>query len=262
MDAADSRDPGGSDIAGDTLFELLGSRFRRAVLFHLRQHGTATIEELTEIVATLDTPEDREPTEEEVRDARIALHHRELPKLEQLGLVTVDSEAGLVEVEALPADVAEWLDLAVHRELREREAESDAGIAGSERPTVLVVDDDPGYVDLVENYLERDDVEAITETNALDAFAHIEGNDVDCVVSDYKMPMLDGLDLLREVRRSYPDLPFVMLTNKGSEEVASEAIQSGVSDYVLKGVEPEQLEQLGDRIRDLVELNEPDEREH
>lgn len=250
------------DIAGDTLFELLGSRPRRAVLFHLRQHGTTTIEELTEIVATVDTAEDSEPTEEEVRDARIALHHRELPKLEQLGLVTVDSEAGVVEGDALPEDVTGWLDLAVRRELRDREGEPESEVSESEQPTVLVVDDDPGHVDLVKEYLERDDIEAITETNALDAFARIESNDVDCVVSDYKMPMLDGLDFLREVRRSYPELPFVMLTNKGSEEVASEAIQAGVSDYVLKGIEPEQLRQLGDRIRGLVELNDPDEREH
>lgn len=49
------------------------------------------------------------------------------------------------------------------------------------------------------------------------------------------MPGLDGLDVLERVRGEYPDLPFILFTGKGSEEIASDAISKGVTDYLQKG---------------------------
>ncbi|MFC4359510.1 PAS domain S-box protein [Halobium salinum] len=118
---------------------------------------------------------------------------------------------------------------------------------------VLVVDDDPQLAELTGLCLERhgDDVEAVVETTAADGFDRLDG--VDCVVSDYDMPETNGLDFLAAVRERDPDLPFVLFTAKGSEEIASRAISAGVTDYLRKGSGGERYEMLANRVRNAVE---------
>lgn len=104
-----------------------------------------------------------------------------------------------------------------------------------ERIHVLHVDDEPDMLDVTKSLLERES-EAITvrsersPTAALDLL-----DDVDCVVSDYSMAEMDGVQFLEKVRESHPDLPFILFTGKGTEEVAADAIFAGVTDYVQKG---------------------------
>lgn len=118
---------------------------------------------------------------------------------------------------------------------------------------VLVVDDDPQLAELTGLCLERhdDDVEAVVETTVADGFDRLDG--VDCVVSDYDMPGTNGLDFLAAVRERDPDLPFVLFTAKGSEEIASRAISAGVTDYLRKGSGGERYEMLANRVRNAVE---------
>jgi CheY-like chemotaxis protein len=61
-----------------------------------------------------------------------------------------------------------------------------------------------------------------TATDAEAGLELLAGADVDCVVSDYEMPDATGVELLHRVRSGYPDLPFILYTGKGSEEVASD----------------------------------------
>ena len=60
----------------------------------------------------------------------------------------------------------------------------------------------------------------------------------DAVISDYQMPDVDGLQYLKKVRGTDKDLPFVLFTGRGREEVVIEAYNSGVSFYVQKGGDP------------------------
>ncbi len=120
--------------------------------------------------------------------------------------------------------------------------------------SVLHVEDDESFADLVSTFLERQreyfTVETVTDPEAtLDRLAD---TDVDCVVSDYDMPGIDGLELLERVRAAYPDLPFLLFTGKGSEEIASEAISKGVTEYLQKGGGTEQYEVLANRIEQAV----------
>ncbi|GAA0673571.1 PAS domain S-box protein [Natronoarchaeum mannanilyticum] len=103
--------------------------------------------------------------------------------------------------------------------------------------TVVHVDDDQQFADLTKTYLEREDdrIDVRIETSPGDALDRIEASDVDCVVSDYDMPEMDGLELLEAVRREHSELPFILFTGKGTEEIASEAISAGVTDYLRKG---------------------------
>ncbi len=71
-------------------------------------------------------------------------------------------------------------------------------------------------------------------------------------MSDYELPGANGIEFLETVRESYPDLPFILFTSKGSEEVASDAISAGVSDYLQKGSGTERFSLLANRITNLV----------
>ncbi|MDS0222250.1 PAS domain S-box protein [Haloarcula sp. S1AR25-5A] len=125
----------------------------------------------------------------------------------------------------------------------------------ADRIRVLHVDDDPAIGELVEAFLERenDRFEVQTMTDVADAENALADRNVDCVVSDYDMPDRNGLQFLEAVRQEYPDLPFILYTGKGSEEVASEAISAGVTDYLQKGGGPDQYAVLANRITNAVE---------
>ena len=119
---------------------------------------------------------------------------------------------------------------------------------------VLHVDDDKEFVDLAALLLERESetLSVTVETSVAEGLEHIESSTVDCVVSDYDMPGTDGLEFLRAVREREPDLPFVLFTGKGSEEIASAAISAGVNDYLQKVAGTDQFKVLANRIENLV----------
>ncbi len=122
---------------------------------------------------------------------------------------------------------------------------------------VLHVDDDPSVTDLTGRFLEREDNRFSVET-AISATEGLEriiesSQPPDCVVSDYDMPEMDGIDFLQTVREEYPNLPFILFTGKGSEEIASDAISAGVTDYLQKQPGTEQYELLTNRIQNAVQ---------
>lgn len=123
----------------------------------------------------------------------------------------------------------------------------------SRQITVLHVDDDPDLAELAAIHLEREvSIDVITEHSAEDGIATLESTAVDCVVSDYQMPGKNGIRFLEDVRNEYPDLPFILFTGKGSEEVASDAISAGVTDYLQKESGTDQYAVLANRIQNTV----------
>ncbi|ELZ35667.1 GAF domain-containing protein [Halorubrum tebenquichense] len=145
---------------------------------------------------------------------------------------------------------------------------SDASGASDDGPRrVLFVDDEPGAADLAATHVERlvDDIETVTRLSPDEALSVVRGQDVDCVVSDFDMPGSNGLEFLEAVRSIDPGLPFVLFTGKGSEEIASEAISAGVTDYLQKGAGRDRYEMLANSVanalgrrkaeRDLREVN-------
>jgi len=120
---------------------------------------------------------------------------------------------------------------------------------------ILHVDDDPEFAELTRTVLERDsDRFAVeTATDAGEGLDRLAAADYDCVLSDYEMPGMDGIEFLEAVRREHPDLPFVLFTGKGSEAVASSAISAGATDYIRKRSGTEGFELLANRIRNAVD---------
>jgi PAS domain S-box-containing protein len=119
----------------------------------------------------------------------------------------------------------------------------------TEETTVLHVDDDAAFLDLAGTFLEREGFDVVATSQPEAALERLV--DAECVVCDYDMPGCTGLEFLERVRDYDPDVPFVLFTGKGSEEVASSAISAGVTDYVRKGGR-ESWTLLANRVRRAV----------
>ncbi|RDZ48176.1 hybrid sensor histidine kinase/response regulator [Haloferax sp. Atlit-19N] len=122
---------------------------------------------------------------------------------------------------------------------------------------VLHVDDDPEFSALVAAALEREreHITVHTETDPRVAVDRVRRDDptFDCVVCDYDMPDLDGLDVLASVRDEYPELPVILFSGIAREEIVDEALDAGVTDYLQKGDDTTQYRLLANRIENAVE---------
>ncbi|MFP4591372.1 MAG: PAS domain S-box protein [Halobacteriales archaeon] len=125
----------------------------------------------------------------------------------------------------------------------------------SDRIHVLHVEDDADFGDMAATFLEREDdrLSVQSVTNAGQGLEALDETRVDCIVSDYEMPGQTGIEFLQVVRDVHPELPFILFTGKGSEEVASAAISAGVTDYLQKEAGISQFEVLANRIANAVE---------
>ncbi|MDS0222022.1 ATP-binding protein [Haloarcula sp. S1AR25-5A] len=119
---------------------------------------------------------------------------------------------------------------------------------------VLYVDTDSTDTSTVNETL-RDSADEFNVTVCESASAALDALDsasYDCVVSEYRLPDQDGVELLQAIRDRSLDLPFLLFTDDGDESVASAAISAGVTDYVTKTPLSEQTELLRQRIRSAV----------
>lgn len=130
-----------------------------------------------------------------------------------------------------------------------------AGEGSSERLRVLHVDDEPGYGEVLGEFLTRADdaLAVVVETDPRAALERIRGGGIDCVVSDYDMPGMNGLGLLKAIRECDETIPFILYTGNGDESVASDAISAGVTDYLQKRDIADQSPVLATRICKAIE---------
>src|SRR5215471_10869320 len=96
---------------------------------------------------------------------------------------------------------------------------------------------------VLEAILRREGYDVVTAANGLEALAAMN-RDVHTVITDLKMPGLDGMGLLKKLSADYADVPVVMITAHGSVENAVEAVKLGAFDYLEKPFEQEQIRQV------------------
>jgi DNA-binding NtrC family response regulator len=113
----------------------------------------------------------------------------------------------------------------------------------SEPKRVLIADDELNMRRVLEAILRREGYDVVTAANGIDALAAMN-RDVHTVITDLKMPGLDGMGLLKKLSIDYADVPVVMITAHGSVENAVEAVKLGAFDYLEKPFEQEQIRQV------------------
>lgn len=128
---------------------------------------------------------------------------------------------------------------------------------------VLFVDDEPNVLKQAKIFLNREDERLETDTadTARKALEMLKGNDYEAVIADYKMSGMNGTDLLREFREIDEKKPFIVLTGKGNEKAAMDALNLGADRYLQKKDDPRaQYEELADIIAHEIEHYRSEER--
>ena len=119
---------------------------------------------------------------------------------------------------------------------------------------VLYVDDEPVLLQIGKLFLEKDgefSVETIESAPA--ALEFLGSNQFDAIISDYQMPVMDGIQFLIEVRARFGKIPFILFTGRGREEIVIQAINNGADFYLQKGGNPDaQFAELSHQVQAIV----------
>lgn len=100
--------------------------------------------------------------------------------------------------------------------------------------SILVVDDERSMLSLLEKILSQDGYQVYLATNGREALAVIEKQHVDIIITDVKMPELDGFGLLKIVKNEYPEISVIMMTGYGDTYTVKDALLLGADEYITK----------------------------
>jgi len=117
--------------------------------------------------------------------------------------------------------------------------EVDPLMTESAQYTILVVDDEELVRNLVVALLSKLGHSSITAADGVDALDRMKGNKIDAVITDIKMPNMDGVALTVEILKRYPGLPIMVMTAFGEEYTAGGAISAGAREFIGKPFSPE-----------------------
>ncbi len=126
----------------------------------------------------------------------------------------------------------------------------------SHSPHILVVDDEQVIRDICKRSLEPLGYQVSTAENGFKAQEIVRQKDIEAVFTDFKMPMMDGIELLECIKRDRPHIEVVILTAYATIEHAIHAMKIGAYDFILKPVKPEQLRLVAAKCFDKIRLSE------
>lgn len=106
---------------------------------------------------------------------------------------------------------------------------------------VLIVDDHPNVLVVLRDILEKEGFKTLTSGNYEEALPFVEGEDLDVIITDLKMPGKSGMDLLNYSRKRRPDIPIIMISGQGDIEAAVTAMKNGAFDFISKPIDETQL---------------------
>jgi DNA-binding NtrC family response regulator len=103
-----------------------------------------------------------------------------------------------------------------------------------EKPIILLVDDEERFLVTTRKVLDKKGYEVLTAASGAEALSTLEEKIVDVVILDVKMPGMDGIATLKEIKRRHPLVEVIMLTGHGTLESAVEGLKCGATDYLTK----------------------------
>ncbi|GBE27040.1 transcriptional regulatory protein ZraR [bacterium BMS3Bbin03] len=106
---------------------------------------------------------------------------------------------------------------------------------------VLIVDDEPEILQLLEILLTRKGFHVRTAENGMDAFVKLEQNHFSVLLTDIKMPAMDGMKLIEIAKRDFPEVKILVFTGFGAMDTEQKALRMGASKYFLKPLPMEDL---------------------
>jgi nitrogen regulation protein NR(I) len=113
-----------------------------------------------------------------------------------------------------------------------------------EKKQVLIVDDEPNLRKILSAQLSRDGYDVMTAEDGEQGLAMLREHHIDLVITDLKMPKIDGMTLLRQAHAEAPELPVVMITAHGTVDTAVEALKLGAFDYLTKPFDKDEVRQI------------------
>lgn len=131
-------------------------------------------------------------------------------------------------------DIDAWLDSQRPRGERASAATTERPTRVSDRPRVLVVDDEASIRELLSKTLALAEYDVDTAGDASAALAHMRAFAYDLLIADLKMPGMDGLTLIRQAKQIQAGLPVIIITGFSTESSAIEAVNLGVDGYLTK----------------------------
>jgi len=130
---------------------------------------------------------------------------------------------------------------------------------------ILHVEDNPRAIQITHLYLkgQNNNFKITSVLSAEQALEKLEMENFEVVISDYEMPEMNGIELLEELRKKGNKIPFIILTGKGKEKEAIEALNKGVDRYIKKGGNPSILfDTLAHYIQEVIEERRKEEEAH
>ncbi|NCC51016.1 MAG: response regulator [Spartobacteria bacterium] len=122
------------------------------------------------------------------------------------------------------------------------------------RPTrLLLIEDEPIVASFLQRVLQREGYEVLHARNGEEGLARLHDESFNVVLSDYQMPGMSGLDVVRAVRAMDADIPVLMVTGLGDEKLAATALKEGAADYIMKDASGRYVEVLPRAIESALE---------
>ncbi len=119
------------------------------------------------------------------------------------------------------------------------------------KPKILIAEDEPDILHMIEDIFSKKGYISQTAPNGRLAFDKISDFEPDIVLSDIQMPVMDGMQLLKNMTKTFPEVPIVLMTGHGTVQTAVEAMKLGAKDYILK---PLRLDEIVAKVERLLQM--------
>lgn len=109
---------------------------------------------------------------------------------------------------------------------------------------ILIVDDEEHIRSLMESYLTKQGFTTYLAQNGKEAFEIITTKKPDLIFLDIQLPGMDGVEILKEVKKKYPDIAVIMISGNATEEIAKETLEIGAFEYINKPVDLDKVSEV------------------